>query len=121
MNDIKRKIKTILITLTIFMCFSLSALAAPADKCHNTSGDDAGRWDDEYKPSDRLAWMCEHKVPTYQAKKGRMELENINGFDCLYAFEFARRVESWHRNANPANWFLWNNISCDGGMKIYIK
>lgn len=108
------QILSFLLSLLVFMTFCFNVLAVPIPKC-SRANNDAGRWADKHRPSNRIEWMCEHDVKSYKAAKGRMVLKNINPTDCLAAVRYAEKQQSWH-----GDWFLWNNITC-GKMRIFIK
>lgn len=84
---------------------------AAEDSCSHNN--DAGRWDDDMKPSDRLDYLCYHNGGCWDARIGRM---CVNGdlSNCLAAGTAARQWESWH-----GNWFLWSAITC-GGISVTI-
>ncbi|MBV8097713.1 MAG: hypothetical protein JOZ31_01005 [Verrucomicrobia bacterium] len=101
----------LVITVIMSVAFSFGAWA---NQCTKYS-DDAGRWRDPLKPSDRIKYLCDRKVPKWVAKQGVMVITNMNQADCDAAVQFAQDAESWH-----FDWFLWNRIGCEGGMVIEI-
>lgn len=92
-----------------------SARAAELDTrdCGCSHNNDAGRWDDDLKPSDRLNYLCKTGGGCWNAKIGKMCVTGNLG-DCDCAVDSARNWESWH-----GNWFLWSSIVC-GGLGVSI-
>ena len=45
-----------------------------------------------------------------------MVFQNINDADCFALISYAQSQENWH-----GDWFLWSDIQCDNGMRMFIK
>jgi hypothetical protein len=102
---------TVILAVTIFINFTSDALAG----CTRVTND-AGRWKDAMKPSDRLAFMCTGSLDYYEGEAGKMILQNRNGVDCNDLVKFAKEQEKWQND-----WFLWSEITCDNKMRAFIK
>ena len=111
MKTIIKSILTVAVSATVFISFTGDTLAA----CVRETGD-AGRWRDAQRPSDRIATMCRRGQTYYRASRGKMILQNLNRTDCRDLVQYAKNQESWSRD-----WFLWSDIKCDRGMRMYIK
>jgi hypothetical protein len=77
--------------------------------------DNAARWDDSMSPADRLVQLCNVAGTgerCHQAKIGRMCVDGpgTEAF-CNYIWGWAGSQQSFH-----GNWFLWADITCDGGV-----
>jgi hypothetical protein len=99
------------LAITTFASFSGDALAA----CQRQT-QDAGRWRDSMKPSDRLSDMCVGQENYHAGEAGQLILVNPNPIDCKDIINFAKEQESWH-----GDWWLWSEIKCDRGMRMFIK
>ena len=93
MKKLVKAILTVILAATIFINFSSDALAG----CTRVTND-AGRWKDAMKPSDRLAYMCTGSLDFYQGEVGKMILQGRDGVDCNDLVQYAKEQESWHQD-----------------------
>lgn len=81
--------------------------------CDCVHNNDAARWDDALKPSERLADLCSNGGGCYKAAKGTMCVTGDLS-KCSCASDSAAQWQSFH-----GNWFLWSAITC-GGLSVTI-
>jgi hypothetical protein len=99
------------LAVMVFISCSAGAIAG----CNRVTGD-AGRWRDSSDPAGRIQDMCVRGINFYEAQAGKMIFQGRNGTDCGDLVAYAKGQESWH-----FDWFLWSEISCDSGMRMFIK
>jgi hypothetical protein len=99
----------------IAMIALISCSAAAIADCVRKT-DDAGRWRDPDNPAGTLAHMCSSGIDYYQGQVGKVIFQGRNPTDCAALVNYANHEQSWH-----GDWFLWSEIECDNGMKMFVK